>query len=97
MNLDEFKLRKQAYDEILSIETMPVRHANEADVNSHNFQTNIMVPGPVWLTDLLIEYLQTNGDAILADVKAMALAKLEADRQQVIRDVEADLSEIKGE
>lgn len=97
MNLDEFKQKKQAYDELLLIETMPVRHAIEADVNQHNFSTNIMVPGPVWLTDLLIEYLQTNGTQILSDVKAMAAAKLEADRQQVIRDVEADLSDIKGE
>jgi len=96
MEVQEFKQKKQAYDELLKVDILPLRHAIEADVNSHNFATNIMVPGPAWLTDLLIEYLIKNRETILNDVKAMALDQLNAVREQVIKDVEADLSEIKS-
>lgn len=97
MDLAEFKQKKLDYDELLKVTEMPVRHAVAEDINSHNFVTNIMVPGPVCLTDLLIEYLIKNGETILAEVKAMALDQLNADKEQVIKDVEADLSEIKSD
>jgi hypothetical protein len=97
MELQEFKAKKLAYEELLKVTTMPVRQANAEDVNSHNFATNIMVPGPVSLTALLISYLIKNGDAILEEVKNMALEQLTADKAQLIKDVESDLSTIKSE
>ncbi len=97
MELQEFKAKKLAYEELLKVTTMPVRQVNQEDRNRQDFATHIVVPYQPIVTMLLLAYLQKNEVVILEKLKNMALVQLKADRAQMLLDTESEIATIKSE
>lgn len=97
MELQEFKAKKLAYEELIKVTTMPVREPNNEDLNQHNLANHIVVSGQPILSKLLLSYLQKNEVNILEKLKNMALIQLKADRAQMLLDTESEIATIKSE
>jgi hypothetical protein len=95
MDLQEFKAKKLAYDELLKVTTLPVREASQEDVNRHDTNSQLIVDPSI--KKLLLAYLKENEKAILETLKNMALAQLKADKAAMLLTIEAEISTIKKE
>ena len=95
MELQEFKAKKLAYDELVKVATLPVREATQEDTNRHDTAAQIIVSGPV--KKLLLAYLKENEKAILETLKNMALTQLKADKAAMVLAVETEIATLKKE
>jgi len=95
MDLQEFKTKKLAYEELLKVTTLPVREATQEDTNRHDPSNTVIVDRSI--KTLFLAYLKENEKAILETLKNMALAQLKADKAAMLLTIEAEISTIKKE
>ena len=95
MDLQEFKTKKLAYEELLKVTTLPVREPSQEDVNRHDISSQIIVSGSV--KKLLLAYLKENEKAILEALKSKALTQLKADKAAMVLAVETEIATLKKE
>jgi uncharacterized membrane protein YcaP (DUF421 family) len=95
MDLQEFKTKKLAYEELLKVTTLPVREATQEDMNRHDISSQLIVDGSI--KKLLLTYLKENEKAILEALKSKALTQLKADKAAMVLAVETEIATIKKE
>ena len=95
MDLQEFKTKKLAYEELLKVTALPVREATQEDMNRHDTASQIIVSGPV--KKLLLDYLKENEKTILEALKSKALTQLKADKAAMVLAVETEIATLKKE
>jgi hypothetical protein len=95
MELQEFKIKKLAYEELLKVTTLPVREATQEDTNRHDASNQIIVPQSI--KNLLLAYLKENEKTILEAMKSKALTQLKADKAAMVLAVETEIATLKKE
>ena len=95
MDLQEFKTKKLAYEELLKVTTLPVREATQEDMNRHDISSQLIVDGAI--KKLLLDYLKENEKTILEALKSKALTQLKADKAAMVLAVETEIATLKKE
>ena len=95
MDLQEFKTKKLAYEELLKVTTLPVREATQEDTNRHDTASQIIVDPSI--KKLLLAYLKENEKTILEAMKSKALTQLKADKAAMVLAVETEIATLKKE
>ena len=95
MDLQEFKTKKLAYEELLKVTALPVREATQEDMNRHDISSQLIVDGSIKKS--LLDYLKENEKTILEALKSKALDQLKADKAAMLLTIEAEISTIKKE
>ena len=95
MDLQEFKTKKLAYEELLKVTTLPVREASQEDVNRHDISSQLIVDGAIKKS--LLDYLKENEKTILEAMKSKALTQLKADKAAMVLAVETEIATLKKE
>ena len=95
MDLQEFKTKKLAYEELLKVTTLPVREATQEDMNRHDISSQLIVDGSI--KKLLLAYLKENEKTILEAIKSNALTQLKADKAAMVLAVETEIATLKKE
>ena len=95
MDLQEFKTKKLAYEELLKVTTLPVREATQEDVNRHDTASQIIVDPSIKKS--LLAYLKENEKTILEALKSKALTQLKADKAAMVLAVETEIATLKKE